>query len=203
MRTSAQGRLSRRIRWGRGKRVASPRGQNQKGSQMQKKTNFDDVVGDGGGSELEYLKISLSLRALSGRQQRLIHKGRWEDGGSHKDSRRPRRAAEGTQGRACQGHAQRPARQTYFFRALSVLQLWRLWNQEATKAETLPVLSVNPLVIVEAVHNGGVRLCRTVRIGFIHSSVWPQPPPPPPPPLQQPLGQQEAAAQCSPDLVVG
>lgn len=69
--------------------MASPRGQNQKGSQMQKKTNFDDVVGDGGGSELEYLKISLSLRALSGRQQRLIHKGRWEDGGSHKDSRRP------------------------------------------------------------------------------------------------------------------
>lgn len=59
VRTSAQGRLSRRIRWGRGKRVASPRGQNQKGSQMQEKTNFDDVVGDGGGSELEYLKISL------------------------------------------------------------------------------------------------------------------------------------------------
>lgn len=54
VRTSAQRRLSRRIRWGRGKRVASPRGQNQKGSQMQK-TNFDDVVGDGGGSEVEYL----------------------------------------------------------------------------------------------------------------------------------------------------
>lgn len=200
MRTSAQGRLSRRIRWGRGKRVASPRGQNQKGSQMHEKTNFDDVVGDGGGSELEYLKISLCGHSR-GASKDLFHKGRWEVCGSHKDSRRPRGVAEGTQGRACQSHAQHPASQTCFFRARSVLQLWRLWNQEATKAKTLPVLSVSPLGIVEAVHNGGVRLCRTVRIGFIHSSVWP--PPPPPPPLQQPLGQQEAAAQCSPDLVVG
>jgi hypothetical protein len=38
VRTSAQGRLSRRLRWGRGRRVASPRGQNQEGSQMQEKT---------------------------------------------------------------------------------------------------------------------------------------------------------------------
>lgn len=44
--------------------MASPRGQNKKGSQMLEKTNFDDVVGDGGGSELEYLKISFSAGTL-------------------------------------------------------------------------------------------------------------------------------------------
>lgn len=54
--------------------MASPRGQNQKGSQMQEKTNFDDVVGDGGGSELEYLKISLSAGTLGGASKDLFTK---------------------------------------------------------------------------------------------------------------------------------
>lgn len=61
--TSARVGLSRRIRWGRGKPVASPRGQNQEESQMEEENrspgrrdrNFCGEVGDGGGFELEDL----------------------------------------------------------------------------------------------------------------------------------------------------
>ena len=61
--TSARVGLSRRIRWGRGKPLASPRGQNQEESQMEEENrspgrrdrNFCGEVGDGGGLELEDL----------------------------------------------------------------------------------------------------------------------------------------------------
>lgn len=45
--------------------MASPRGQNQEGSQMQEKRNLYDVVGDSGRSELEYLKSSLPAPGAS------------------------------------------------------------------------------------------------------------------------------------------
>lgn len=78
--TNARVRRSRRIRWGRGKRVASPRGQNQEGSQMEEEkrsqeeeTNFSGEVGEGGGSELE--DLGRAPPALSGLRQRSLHKG--------------------------------------------------------------------------------------------------------------------------------
>lgn len=186
VRTGARGRRSRRLRGGRGGaggRAASPRGQNRGGRRIPaagKGRNLCGAAGDGGGSGPEHSGGSLCLRALPGRQRRLI-----------------RGARGGTRGRACRGHTHSALLGKHASSGPdpSVLQLCRLRNQEATEAKANPACPVTPLGMVEAIHNGAGRLGRTVRTGCSHCSVWPQPPPPPP--LQQPLGQQEAAAHSA------
>lgn len=134
MRTSAQGRLSRRLRWGRGRRVASPRGQNQEGSQMQEKTEtsttyLGTVVG------LNW-STRRALFARTGRQQRLIHKGGWGatkiQGGLGEQERELKAKHVGVTHSVLLGK--------HLLRALSVLQLYRSGIQK-TRGKTLPVLS--------------------------------------------------------------